>query len=83
MRSKHYAMNALSIVLGLRFLGSVNRTNACAGAAINAKVGVYNINAVALSDSANGAFSLTCTASNACIGNNICHIKHLQMLLEL
>jgi hypothetical protein len=54
-------------------LGSANRASACACTAVDANVSVNYVLVALLADSANGALSSTCTASDALVGNLVCH----------
>lgn len=56
-------------------LGSIYGANACAGTAIKAKIGIDNVLAVIINgDSADGAFCLAGTATDAFVfGNNVSH----------
>jgi hypothetical protein len=57
----------------LGLLGSANRASACACTAVDANVSVNYVLVALLADSANGALSSTCTASDALVGNLVCH----------
>lgn len=54
-------------------LGSINRANACASAAIQTLVCVDNELAVLLGNCTNGAFALASAATDAILCNYICH----------
>lgn len=54
-------------------LGSADRTGSCAGAAVNASVGINNIFTVAHRNCANGTFCFASAASNTFVADCISH----------
>jgi hypothetical protein len=66
------------LAYGLFSLGSANRANTLASAALYAKIGVDLVFVSTLFDCLNRAFRLACAAGNASIGNFVSHDKYLR-----
>lgn len=60
----------------LFFRNSAYRTYACAGAAVDAGVGVDFHLAIAHADCTHGALGFTSATGNTCIADNKCHSKY-------
>lgn len=64
-------LNSINLVL----LGSLNRANACAGAALDALVCVDFVLAVAFLNAADRTFVRASTASDALVTDLVCHFQ--------